>query len=70
MAWNPAPEVADCREIARKWNKEQVIILAIDDKGVMQMATFGKTRSLCAVAGKLGNVAFDAIREHVRKFSI
>lgn len=65
MAWNPTPEVADCREIARKWKKEQVIILAIDGKGAMQMATFGRTRELCACAGQLGDVAFSAIRSYI-----
>lgn len=65
MAWNPSKEVADCREIARKWGKEQVIIIAIGGRGETQMATFGKTVKLCAVAGKLGGVAHDAIKSYV-----
>jgi hypothetical protein len=62
MAWNPSPHVADCRDIARKWGgKKQVIIIALDDRGSMDMATYGETKQLCAVAGTLGNVALKAI---------
>ena len=62
MVWNPSPKVADCREIARKWgNQDQVIILAIDDDGQMQMATYGRTRELCAVAQALGNASWKGI---------
>lgn len=67
MAWNPSPEVADCREIARKWGKEQVIIIAIDEGGQMTLATFGKTRELCACASEIGDVAFDAIFDHLAR---
>lgn len=67
MAWNPNPKVADCRDIARKWDdKEQVIIIAIDGDGIMEMATYGKTPKLCRCAKKLGDVAFDAIVDRVQ----
>jgi len=65
MAWNPSPKVADCREIARKWHKEQVIIIALDGDGRLEMATFGKTPHLCAVAKKLGDVGFDCIETFI-----
>jgi len=65
MAWNPSPKVADCREIARKWGKEQIIILALDGDGRMEMATFGRTPQLCACAKVLGDVAFDSIERHI-----
>ena len=63
MAWNPSPKVADCRDIARKWNgKDQVIILAVDRKaGTLQMATYGETRELCAEAKRLGDAAYGAV---------
>lgn len=64
MAFNPSPKVADCREIARKWgNQEQVIILAIDGEGRMQMATYGRTSKLCSVAQALGNAAWKGIED-------
>ena len=65
MAWNPSPKVADCREIARKWGKEQVIILALDGDGRLGMATYGHTPQLCACAKVLGDVAFDAIERYI-----
>jgi hypothetical protein len=61
MAWNPSPKVADCRDIARKWGKEQIIIIGIDDRGVMEIATYGKDKTMCGCAKKLGDIAFDAI---------
>lgn len=64
MAFNPSPKVADCREIAQKWgNQEQVIILAIDSEGRMQMATYGRTSELCSVAQALGNAAWKGIED-------
>lgn len=62
MAWNPSPKVADCREIARKWGKQQVIVLAIDRvSGTLEMATYGETKMLCAHAKRLGDAAYDAV---------
>jgi len=61
MAWNPSPKIADCREIARKWNKEQVIVITLDGEGRMEMATFGETPRLCFVAKQLGDIAFDKL---------
>lgn len=65
MAWNPSPKVADCREIARKWGKQQVIILAIDlADGTLEMATYGQTQGLCADAKRLGDAAYQAVIDH------
>ena len=62
MAWNPEPRVADCREIARRWGgKKQVIIMAIDEEGRIDMATYGETKQLCTVAFELGKVGLKAI---------
>lgn len=67
MAWNPEPRVADCREIARKWNgKKQVIIIAIDNDGRIDMATYGETKQLCTVAKVLGDIGLDAINKFIQ----
>jgi hypothetical protein len=60
MAWNPSAKVADCREIARKWGKRQVIILALDGE-TLQLVTYGETPRLCAEAKRLGDAAYDAV---------
>ena len=66
MSWNPSPKVADCREIARKWDVEQVIILAVSLKrGTMEYSSFGQTKELCAEARKYGDAAYEAIREEM-----
>ena len=65
MAFNPEPRVADCRDIARKWGKKQVIIIAIDGKGCLDLATYGETRQLCKVAFKLGEVGVVAINDFI-----
>lgn len=61
MAWNPSPEVADCKTIAQRWGKEQIIIIGIDSEGTMKMATYGETKELCKCAEVLGTCAWDAI---------
>lgn len=62
MAWNPSPKVADCREIARKWKKQQVIILAIDiNAQTLEYASYGETQKLCSDAKRLADVAYSAI---------
>jgi len=62
MAWNPHPKVADCREIARKWGKRQVIIVGIDEiAGTLEVATYGNSRTQCADARHLGDIAYEAI---------
>jgi hypothetical protein len=51
MAWNPSPKVADCRDIARKWGMQQVIILGINPStGKYEIASYGETRAMCAEA--------------------
>lgn len=62
MAWNPHPKVADCREIARKWNKQQVIVIALDRKGsTIDLVTYGENKKLCSAAKCLGDAAYDAV---------
>lgn len=62
MAWNPSPKVADCREIARKWGFNKVIIIALeDDRGRMTAASYGKTKEMCADAERLSGVAYESV---------
>jgi hypothetical protein len=62
MAWNPSPKVADCRDIARKWRKQQVIILAVDvNAGTLEYASFGETKPMCDDAKRLADAAYAAV---------
>lgn len=63
MAWNPSPQVAAARDIGRRFKRPQVIIIMLDQEiGEIELATYGETRELCREAGKLGDVAYDAVR--------
>lgn len=67
MPWNPSPKVADCREIARKWDKQQVIILAIDtEAGTLEYASYGDTKASCAKARRLADIAYNAIMDNYK----
>ena len=62
MAFNPSPKVADCRDIARKWNKPQIIILAVDPiAGTQEYASYGESKAHCDEAKRLADVAYQAI---------
>ena len=63
MAWNPSPEVAEARNIARRFGKDQVIVIMLDlERGTIESVTYGRTKALCADAKRLGDVAYDAVR--------
>jgi len=64
MAWNPSPKVAAARDFGEKFKKKQVIILSIDEDENLEYASYGETKSLCASARVLADVAYDAIMEH------
>lgn len=65
MAWNPSPEVAVARDAAAKLgDADQVIVVWLNHRtSVMGMASYGKTKALCNKAGKLGDAAYEAVRE-------
>jgi len=76
MMANPSPRVADCafaldnlcREIAKKWKKDQVIIIALDlEAGTATRATYGKTKPLCSLAQQLGDKAYEAVMIALRE---
>jgi hypothetical protein len=60
MAWNPSPKLADCRDIATKWGRPSVVIIAWDDEQI-EVASFGATKQLCAEAEGLAEEAYNAI---------
>ena len=65
MAWNPAPEVAVARDAAKKLgDADQCIVIYLNySTDSIGMASYGKTKALCAEAGKLGEAAYDAVRQ-------
>ena len=62
MAWNPSPKVADCRDIARKWDHDQVIIIALTPySSKIEVVTYGENKALCAHAKTFGDAAYKAV---------
>ena len=68
MAWNPSPEVAAARDFGRKFGKDIVLILALDeDEGEYKIVTFGKTKALCRRADRLGGYAGQGLYDGLTK---
>ncbi len=62
MAYNPSPKVAAARDIGQRFSVPQVVVLLIDrERGVLEYASWGKTKVLCAEARGLGDAAFEAV---------
>lgn len=48
MAWNPEPEVAAARDYGKKFNKDKVVIIAVNEKsGQFEIITYGETKVKC-----------------------
>lgn len=68
MAFNPSPEVAAARDIAKRFKAKQVIVLMISDNGDdehLQYASYGETKALCDDAKKIADAAFDAVMDYM-----
>ena len=62
MAFNPSPKVAAARDVAKKFNKDEVIIIMVDNgTQTVEYASYGKNEFLCARAREKADVAFNAI---------
>jgi hypothetical protein len=64
MAFNPSPKVGDAARIAKKYGKNKVIILMLDDETI-EYASYGKDGSMCDEAKEIANVAYDAVMQHM-----
>jgi len=64
MAWNPSPKVAVARDFAKKFDKQQVIILSVTKDGILEYASYGDTKKLYNEAKKLADIAFEAVLNH------
>ena len=62
MAWNPSPEVAVARDAAKLLNAAPIcIVFWVTGDAKVGMATYGKTKALCAEALALGTRAWKAL---------
>ncbi len=67
MAWNPHPEVAAARDFGKKFGKDRVIIIHVNDAtGDMGYASYGRTRALCDDTKRLADATFEAVQKVMR----
>ena len=68
MGWNPAPKVALARDFGNKFKKDMVIIISIDyEAGTLDATTYGKTRTMCGEAEKLGDALYKAAYKYMEE---
>ena len=64
MVFNSGAKAAEGRDIAKKWSKPQIIILAIDPiAGTLEYASYGESKAHCDEAKRLADVAYQAIMD-------
>jgi len=69
MAWNPKPEVAVARDAAQRYEQihkagvKQTIVLYLLDDDRFGVASYGKTKAECAIAGKRADRIFELVRD-------
>jgi hypothetical protein len=57
------PEVDDARQLGKRLNQDQVIIIALDHEDrTMTYASWGRTEDLCDHARDLADAAWNTIR--------
>jgi len=58
--WRNNPKIMAAREIAQQFGKDRVILVMLT-ADTLETASYGADGRLCTQAGKLANLAFDAI---------
>ncbi len=60
MPWNPSPEVAAAREVAKGLGAKAAIVIYLSDDGQrIGMASFGCDKATCKAAWELGDTLYD-----------
>jgi len=66
MAWNPSPKVAAARDFGKKFKKQKVIILALDEQaGTFELTSYGETKKKCAEAKVVADDIHDLVMNEV-----
>ena len=59
MAWNPSPEVAAARDFGKKFGADRVVILYTTPAGQLGLASYGRTKAMCADAKAWGEKLYE-----------
>lgn len=66
MAWNPSPKVAVARDIGNKFDADKVVVIMINEqKGIIEVVSYGKNKTECTMAKRLSDVAYEAIYNYM-----
>jgi hypothetical protein len=60
MGWKPSPDVAEARDVARKFHARRVIIILTDEEHV-KVISYGETKPECDKAKRQAELAFEAV---------
>ena len=64
MAWNPEPKVKVAREYGQRFDRDVVLIFALDVKtGKYECISYGKTKALCTKAEQAGDELWETAGE-------
>ena len=64
MAWNPSPKIADLRDLARKWNVGQLVVLEVYElSGKFGVLSYGRTPQLCDKAKFAADQVFEMVND-------
>ena len=67
MVFNPSPQVAVARAAAKTLKADMgAIVIYLDSKTGVNMASFGHNRALCTEMGKLGDHLYEAARDYFK----
>lgn len=70
MAFNPSPKVAAARDVAKRFGKNKVVILMLNERdGTMEYASYGDTPRECREAKRLADAVYDAAYKHMAEES-
>jgi ABC-type enterochelin transport system substrate-binding protein len=62
--WRTDPHIQEAKRVAQSTGSRAVIVLLLTEE-TLRVATYGQNGRLCTFVGKLGDVAFDAVMQHL-----
>jgi hypothetical protein len=69
MAWNPSPKVALARDYGKKFNRDKVIIIAVNEaSGQFEVISYGETKKKCGEARIIADNIFEMVKDSRIKF--
>lgn len=69
MAWNPSPKVAVARDYGKKFDRDKVIIIAVNEaSGQFEVISYGETNHKCGEVRITADNIYEMVRNGEIKF--